>query len=249
MKMKDKVRTSSFSKDASHPPRTFMLKPLAASLVMALSFSMVHGEALKTEMDKVSHIIGHNIGTSLQDIDGLNMEVFIQGLKDAKAGKEPQIGPQEGQMVMAMFQQKMQEKMQTKAAAAGQKNIEEGKAYLAANAKKEGVKVTESGLQYKVIKSGTGEKPKSTDTVEAHYHGTLIDGTTFDSSYDRGSPASFAVTGVIKGWVEALQMMKVGDIWELTIPSELAYGANPRPGGPIGPNAVLNFKVELISIK
>ncbi len=126
--------------------------------------------------------------------------------------------------------------------------LDKGKAYLAEYAKQEGVKGTGSGLLYKVIKPGTGAIPKSTDTISAHYHGTLIDGTTFDSSYDRGEPASFPVTGVIKGWVEALQLMNVGSTWELVIPSELAYGANPRPGGPIGPHAVLKFKIELISI-
>lgn len=226
-----------------------MLKPIAAAALMVLSSSAVYGEGFKTEMDKVSHIIGHNIGKNLEEIDDLNMDVLIQAIKDGKSGKKVLISPQEGQMIMMSFQQKMQQKMMAKEAAKGQKNIEDGKAYLAANAKKEGVKVTASGLQYKVLKSGTGETPKSTDSVEAHYHGTLIDGTKFDSSYDRGAPATFSVTGVIKGWTEALQMMKVGDVWELTIPSELAYGANPRPGGPIGPHAVLVFKVELISIK
>jgi len=144
---------------------------------------------------------------------------------------------------------KMQEKMQAEKGKLGAENIVKGKAFLEANSKKEGVKVTESGLQYRVLKEGDGAMPKNSDTIEAHYHGTLIDGTVFDSSYDRGTPASFPVNGVIKGWTEALQMMKTGSIWELVIPSELAYGANPRPGGKIGPNEVLVFKVELLAIK
>jgi FKBP-type peptidyl-prolyl cis-trans isomerase FklB len=123
-----------------------------------------------------------------------------------------------------------------------------GEAFLAENAKKEGVKTTASGLQYKVIKSGTGESPKSTDTVKVHYHGTLIDGTVFDSSVQRGEPISFPVTGVIPGWVEALQLMKVGDKWQLFIPARLAYGER-SPSPVIGPNSTLIFEVELLSIE
>jgi FKBP-type peptidyl-prolyl cis-trans isomerase FklB len=123
-----------------------------------------------------------------------------------------------------------------------------GEAFLAENAKKEGVKTTASGLQYKVIKSGTGESPKPTDTVKVHYHGTLIDGTVFDSSVQRGEPISFPVTGVIPGWVEALQLMKVGDKWQLFIPAKLAYGAR-SPSPLIGPNSTLIFEVELLGIE
>lgn len=218
----------------------------ASMLMTQASFS--EGMKVETEMDKVSHIIGNNIGSNIKEIEGLNVEIFVQSLKDAREGKPLELPAEEVQKIMMAFQTKMQKKEMEKAAAAGAENIAKGKAYLAENAKKEGVKTTASGLQYKVVKAGTGAIPKSTDTITAHYHGTLTDGTTFDSSYDRGQPASFPVTGVIPGWVEALQLMNVGAIWELTIPSELAYGANPRPGGPIGPNAVLKFKIELLSI-
>jgi FKBP-type peptidyl-prolyl cis-trans isomerase len=131
---------------------------------------------------------------------------------------------------------------------AGDKNKKEGEAYLAANAKKPGVKTTESGLQYKVLKAGDGATPKKTDTVRVHYHGTLTDGTVFDSSVERKQPAEFPVNRVIPGWTEALQLMKVGDKWQVTIPSDLAYGEQGTPGGPIGPNSVLVFEVELLDI-
>src|SRR5712671_3477227 len=127
-------------------------------------------------------------------------------------------------------------------------NVDPGAAFLAENAKKEGVKTTATGLQYKIIKSGTGESPKPADTVKVHYHGTLIDGTVFDSSVQRGEPISFPVTGVIPGWVEALQLMKVGDKWKLFIPAGLAYGAN-SPSPQIPPNSVLIFEVELLGIQ
>ena len=126
-------------------------------------------------------------------------------------------------------------------------NLKAGEDFLAANAKKEGVKTTASGLQYKVIKSGSGPSPKPTDTVKVHYNGTLIDGTVFDSSIRRGSPATFPVNGVIPGWTEALQLMKVGDKWQLFIPAKLAYGE--QGPGPIGPNATLIFDVELLGIE
>ena len=129
----------------------------------------------------------------------------------------------------------------------GEVNLAKGKAFLEANANEEGVQVTESGLQYKVIEEGTGDKPVATDTVKVHYCGTLIDGEKFDSSYDRGTPAQFPVNGVIQGWVEALQLMGEGAKWKLFIPPELAYGARGA-GGVIGPNAALIFDVELIAI-
>ena len=139
-------------------------------------------------------------------------------------------------------------KMQAKQAESGEKNLKAGELFLAENGKKEGVKTTASGLQYKVVKSGSGKTPAVTDTVKVHYHGTLIDGTVFDSSVDRGEPVTFPVNGVIPGWTEALQLMKEGDKWQLVIPSKLAYGENGA-GGKIGPNAVLQFDVELLGIE
>jgi FKBP-type peptidyl-prolyl cis-trans isomerase len=138
-------------------------------------------------------------------------------------------------------------KAEEKQIAAAEKNLKAGEAFLAANAKKEGVKTTASGLQYKVIKAGTGASPKPTDIVKVHYTGTLVDGTVFDSSVQRGEPATFPVNGVIPGWTEALQLMKVGDKWQLVIPSKLAYGEQgPRA---IGPNSTLIFDVELLGIE
>ena len=131
----------------------------------------------------------------------------------------------------------------------GEKNKQEGEAFLAENKKKEGVKTLPSGLQYKVITEGTGKSPKASDTVTVNYRGTLIDGTEFDSSYKRGQAASFQVNGVIKGWTEALQLMKEGAKWQLFVPSNLAYGEKGTGSGPIGPNATLVFEVELISVK
>jgi FKBP-type peptidyl-prolyl cis-trans isomerase FklB len=145
---------------------------------------------------------------------------------------------------MAVFQKEMMAKQQAMA----DKNKKEGEAFLAENKKKEGVKTLPSGVQYKVIKAGTGKKPKLTDTVTVHYRGTLIDGTEFDSSYKRGQPASFQVSGVIPGWTEALQLMGEGAKWQLFVPSNLAYGERGT-GGPIGPNATLIFEVELISVQ
>ena len=147
-----------------------------------------------------------------------------------------------------MNDSEMMAQMETKQKAAGEKNLKDGEAYLAANTKKEGVKATKSGLQYKVLKEGKGKTPKATDSVKVHYHGTLIDGSVFDSSVERGEPISFPVGGVIAGWTEALQLMKEGDKWQLVIPSKLAYGEQ-GPGGKIGPNSTLIFDVELLAVE
>jgi FKBP-type peptidyl-prolyl cis-trans isomerase len=155
----------------------------------------------------------------------------------------------EARAALMQLQKEMQEKQQAKAAAEGDANKKEGEAFLAANKGKEGVVTLPSGLQYKILTPGTGPKPTATDSVVCNYKGTLINGTEFDSSYKRGEPATFPVTGVIKGWTEALQLMPVGSKWQLFIPSDLAYGARGTPGGPIGPNATLIFEVELMSIK
>jgi FKBP-type peptidyl-prolyl cis-trans isomerase FklB len=149
---------------------------------------------------------------------------------------------------MMSFQTEMRTKQMEKQKVAGEKNRKEAEAFLAENKKKEGVKVTASGLQYKVIKAGTGPMPKADDTVVTHYRGTLTDGTEFDSSYKRNEPATFPVKGVIKGWTEALQMMPVGSKWQLVIPGDLAYGERGSPPK-IGPNATLQFDIELIEIK
>ncbi|MFO0752095.1 MAG: FKBP-type peptidyl-prolyl cis-trans isomerase [Thermodesulfovibrionales bacterium] len=204
---------------------------------------------LKNQKEKVSYSIGLDIGKNMkkQSID-IDPDALAKGLKDALSDSKPLLSDKEIQDTMTAFQKELAAKQEDRTKKLGEKNKKEGEAFLAANKKKEGVKTTASGLQYKVIKAGTGKTPKATDTVTVHYRGTLIDGTEFDSSQKRGQPASFPVNGVIPGWTEALQMMKTGSKWQLFIPSNLAYGE--RGAGPlIGPNAVLLFEVELLSVK
>lgn len=204
--------------------------------------------SLKTKKDKVSYVIGVNVGKGMQQqsID-IDPGIFAQGLKDAMTGAKTAMTDEEMRQVMTTFQKEMTEKQAEKMKVVAEKNMKESEAFLAANKKKGGVKTLPSGLQYKVIKEGTGQTPKLTDTVTTNYRGTLIDGTEFDSSYKRGQPAKFPVKGVIAGWTEALQLMKVGSTWQLFIPSNLAYEERGA-GDIIGPNATLIFDIELISI-
>lgn len=200
-------------------------------------------------MDKVSYIIGRQIGGDFmnQGID-INHEIFANALKSVMNGEDSAISQDETQAVMTQFQMEMQAKAQEQMMKVAEINQKEGEEYLAKNKEAEGVQITESGLQYKVLSSGEGNTPSAESTVEVHYEGKLIDGTIFDSSYQRGETTSFPVNGVIPGWTEALQLMKEGDTWEVTIPSNLAYGQNGA-GQAIGPNATLIFKVELVSVK
>jgi len=204
---------------------------------------------LKNQKDKISYIIGMDIGDNLkkQSIE-INPEILLKGVKDALSGEKPLMSEQEIRETVAAFQKEAKVKQEEMAKKAGEKNKKEGDAFLAENKKKEGVKTLASGLQYKVIKAGTGKKPKLTDTVTTHYRGTLIDGTEFDSSYRRGQPASFPVNGVIPGWTEALQLMEEGAKWHLFIPPQMAYGERGA-GTVIGPNSTLIFEIELISIQ
>jgi FKBP-type peptidyl-prolyl cis-trans isomerase FklB len=206
--------------------------------------------ALTTTKQKASYAIGMNWGTGLhrQGID-VDNAALIQGMKDALAGGKTLLTEDEARSALMQLQKEMQEKQQAKAAQEGEANKKEGDAFLAANKTKEGVVTLPSGLQYKILTPGTGPKPTASDSVVCNYKGTLINGSEFDSSYKRGEPATFPVTGVIKGWTEALQLMPVGSKWQLFIPPDLAYGPRGTPGGPIGPNATLIFEVELISIK
>ncbi len=204
---------------------------------------------LKDTREKVSYGIGMSMGKDFasQGID-VDAGLLAQGLKDALSGEGTLMTDEEAQAVLMAFQQEMMAKQQALAAEQAEKNLKEGEAFLAENGKKEGVTTLPSGLQYKVLEEGSGRTPGKDDTVEVHYRGTLIGGTEFDSSYGRGEPATFPVGRVIKGWTEALQLMKEGAKWQLVIPSSLAYGEQGA-GAAIGPNSTLLFDVELLSIK
>ena len=228
------------------------MKLITVLLAVFLMVSPVYAEedsVLKTEKDKISYIIGVDIGKKLktQPLE-LNPDFITMGLKDSLTDGKLLMTEQEMKESMTALQKEMAEKQMALVKEAGEKNKIEGEAFIAENMKKEGVVTTPSGLQYKVIKEGTGKTPKLTDTVTVHYLGVLVDGTEFDSSYRRGEPATFGVDGVISGWTEALQLMKEGAKWQLFIPSNLAYGER-NTGGKIGPNSTLIFEVELISIK
>jgi FKBP-type peptidyl-prolyl cis-trans isomerase FklB len=203
---------------------------------------------LKTQKDKLSYAIGMDMGGSLKrnSID-VDIDALVKGLKDALAGGKMMMTEQEQRETLMAFQKEFQAKQQEKMKALAEKNKKEGEAFLAENKKKQGIKILPSGLQYKIITEGKGASPKETDTVTVNYRGTLIDGTEFDSSYKRNEPATFPVKGVIKGWTEAIQLMKEGAKWQLFIPSDLAYGERGA-GGTIGPNATLIFEVELLKI-
>jgi FKBP-type peptidyl-prolyl cis-trans isomerase FklB len=204
---------------------------------------------LKDEKDKASYSIGYDIGSTFkkQNIE-LNTEALFNGLREGLAGKEASLSKEEREKTLQTFQQQMMEKQAAASKEAATKNAAEGEKFLTENKKKEGVKTTASGLQYKVLKEGSGASPKETDTVVTHYKGTLLDGTEFDSSYKRNEPATFPVNRVIKGWTEALQLMKPGAKYQLFIPAALAYGERGA-GRDIGPNSTLIFEVELLSIK
>jgi len=225
----------------------YLYAAVAASL-LAIPSSVRADDAFKTDQDKVSYSMGVDMGRNLQK-QGIEIEpdLLLQGLKDGIAGGTMKMTDEQMQTTMQTFIQGMREKAQTKEKAQGEENKTKGDAFLEENKKKDGWKTTPSGLQYKVITTGTGDKPKATDTVVTQYRGTTIDGTEFDSSYKRNEPAEFPVNAVIPGWTEALQLMTVGSKWQLAIPSSLAYGENAPPQ--IGPNSVLLFDVELVAIK
>jgi len=216
----------------------------------------ITGTDLKTEDDKVSYSIGFQMGSGFrQDELSMNLDIFNQGIKDGFTGSGQILNEEEMNKAMMTFQQKMRAKKQAEGMKKmeerkkqGEANKEAGAKFLEENKAKEGVVTLESGLQYKILKEGTGASPKATDTVKCQYRGTTIDGKEFDSSYKRGEPATFALNRVIKGWTEGLQLMKEGGKWQFFVPSELAYGARGA-GKDIGPNETLIFEVELLGIE
>jgi FKBP-type peptidyl-prolyl cis-trans isomerase FklB len=204
---------------------------------------------LKTDKEKISYSIGMDIGGNLKrgsvEVDP---DLLARGLKDSYGGGKTILTEEQARQALADFQKTLMERQAETMKILSEKNKAEGEKFLAENAKKEGVKVLPSGLQYKEITPGTGKSPKTADTVTTHYKGTLTDGTEFDSSYKRGEPATFPVSGVIPGWTEALQLMKEGAKWQLFVPPNLAYGEKGA-GQVIGPNATLIFEVELLTVK
>lgn len=201
-------------------------------------------------MDKVSYALGLGIGSQLKSMgaDSLNIEDFAQAIKDTISGAELKVSHKESQQIVQEFFKEQEAKQRAQAAENGKVAREEGEKFLAENAKKDGVQVTESGLQYSVIKEGTGKSPKATDTVVCHYEGFLTNGTVFDSSIQRGEPAAFPLNAVIAGWTEGLQLMKEGGKTRFFIPYNLAYG-EAGAAGAIPPYAALIFDVELIEVK
>ena len=221
-------------------------KALIATAFTALCLTQPALAELNTQNEKLSYFLGTNIGTQFKS-DGIQLDkkAFLQAIDDVYQGKKPQLTDAQMTEVFQAFQAGQAERAKQQA----EENDSQGKAFLAKNKTKSTVKTTGSGLQYEVIKDGQGPRPGPDDMVEVHYHGTLIDGTVFDSSVERGTPAQFPVGRVIRGWTEALQLMSVGSKWRLYIPSELAYGKRGTSSGSIGPNATLIFDVELLSIK
>ena len=224
---------------------------ITAMLCLGFLISVCYG-AEKTELtepkDKESYSLGYQFGQSMkaQGVE-INLETYNAGIRDALGGTTPVLSQEEIQKTVSAIQQRITAAYQKEMKETAEKNLAEGKAFLEENKRKEGVKTLPSGLQYKVMADGFGKKPKASDSVTVNYKGTLINGSEFDSSYKRGSPATFQLDKVLKGWTEALQLMKEGSKWQLFIPPQLGYGE--RGGGPIPPNSTLIFEVELISVK
>ncbi|HEY2460557.1 MAG TPA: FKBP-type peptidyl-prolyl cis-trans isomerase [Candidatus Acidoferrum sp.] len=233
---------------AARTPQTPAAKKPAAKPGQGTAARASTPLALKTPKDKASYAIGMNIGKGMhKDSVDIDPNILLRGLKDAMAGGKLLMTDDEAKAAIIVLQGDLRKKQEEKAQAMSGVNAKEGEAFLTTNKTKPGVVALPSGLQYKILKEGTGPKPTAADSVVCNYKGTLLNGTEFDSSYKRGEPATFPVSGVIKGWTEALQLMPVGSKWELFIPSDLAYGQRGA-GSDIGPGATLVFEVELLSI-
>jgi FKBP-type peptidyl-prolyl cis-trans isomerase FklB len=225
------------------------LLPVLAGLGL-LSGVCLAGEKLelKSPKEKESYSLGYQFGENLKKQGvGIDLDSYTAGIRDALGGKEPQMSKEEIRATLTNLRQRLMAEQQKLLTEKAQKNLEEGKAFLAENGKKEGVKTLPSGLQFRILKEGSGRSPKAGDMVSVNYRGTFIDGKEFDSSYKKGKAAELQVDGVIPGWTEALKMMKEGSKWQLFVPSELGYGQ--RGQGPIPPNSALIFEIELISVK
>lgn len=206
-------------------------------------------DSLTTPEQKAAYALGLRVGADLREKEAkLSPEMFALGFKDGLENAQPKLSAEEQSQALAEFSRQMQARQLAKLKELSDKNLAEGQAFLKANQAKPGVKTTASGLQYKVLTAGKGKTPKTSDTVTVNYRGRLIDGTVFDDSYQRGQPSSFDLSGIIRGWQEALQLMKEGDRWEIYLPADLAFG--PQGAGPqIGPNATLVFEVELVKVE
>jgi len=232
-----------------------MKKLILSTVLIAMSFACnksANNESLKSDdASKKSYSVGYDLGQQIPraigSLDKMDIDQFVLGMKDALK-KTPQLTEEEIKTMVEQYRSAAMAERAKEISSVGTKNVEEGKAFLAENKTKDGVKETASGLQYKIVKAGSAKKPKATDKVEVHYEGTLLNGTIFDSSYKRGKTIEFGLNQVIKGWTEGVQLIGEGGEIMLYIPSELAYGSNGQ-GRDIGPNATLIFKVELVKIK
>jgi FKBP-type peptidyl-prolyl cis-trans isomerase FklB len=223
---------------------------IAGTVALTACGDNVSKVKLDSEDKKAAYSLGYRTGEQMQGrMDGIDLDAFLAGMRSGALGNDAKalMSSEDMDAAITAFQQKKMEEQEAEMAREADDNLAAGAAYRSTHAEQEGVKVTDSGLQYEVLNSGSGASPKSTDTVVAHYHGTLIDGTVFDSSVDRGEPATFPLNRVIQGWQEALPMMKIGDKWRIVLPPHLAYGEHGA-GGVIGPNATLIFEVELLQI-
>jgi FKBP-type peptidyl-prolyl cis-trans isomerase FklB len=226
----------------------FLMTLLSVAFLLSICYADEKLD-LKDQKDKESYSLGYQFGQNLknQGVD-INLDIYTSGIRDALGGKDSLMSQEEIRTTIGELQKRVMAARQKELKEEAEKNLAESKAFLEENKKKDGIKTLPSGLQYKILTEGSGKTPKATDTVTVHYRGTLINGTEFDSSYKRGQPVTFQVNGVIRGWNEALQLMKGGSKWQLFIPPELAYGE--RAAGPqIPPNSTLIFEVELISVK
>lgn len=220
-----------------------------AGLSLAATVSIA-ANSPSTETEKLSYTIGADLGKNFKTQGvSIDQKAFIQGLEDATSGKGLQMTDEAMKQTLQSFQQKIMAKRMAEFQKQSDKNKKDGEAFLAANKQKSGVQTTASGLQYKVIEEGKGVMPAKEDMVTVEYTGKLLNGTVFDSTEKKGKPATFKLSQVIPGWVEALQLMKEGSTWEVVIPSDLAYGSRGGMGGPIGPNETLIFNIHLISVK